>query len=580
MVVDSSDNLNQDLDSLIKNERKNKRLTKQKSSIIDSSAYKKIIYKASKSELDTKAEQNDDYWYSSDLVYKPKTFSDSRNAKKNSDNETKNLHSRYESKLSKSKINRKIKEKTDIELSTNTVLISKMDKQNTTAATNSDLLVENCFYCFHFDDLDFLSIRVDSSYSNSITTIYMLKEIIEFNYFLKHCNERVNCVLKRFASIVRARFVENDLDEWVAGKHREFNRELLLHYLDVSPDSKSIMCNNKYPYLYKTLLRCLQPDGLMLRFANTKSVSKNENSQIMSRLQTELNADVINIYISLLKEHYESKEVYVFETDYMNQFDIAFQAKPNQEEQVLSDNIVLPSNMSSWKSEIKRIMASLKVREKCIEVFERLHKYLQRANVNLDDYSLLCFPYNYFSVHWILLVADVKNKKVYWLDSTQSQYSAGVRKLLSNSEYGLRFSLSAAEQDIALRPGFAVIEYLVKFILYYKSKREKDFDYELTAWKKIVVSDLPQQNAGSLDCGVFMCQYIRCVLKYLDPTKFDFVAEDISKIKEGMILSLGAGKIFTSLDELNSHKPEVMNDSNYSSNDDSDNLVDEEVIAD
>lgn len=139
--------------------------------------------------------------------------------------------------------------------------------------------------------------------------------------------------------------------------------------------------------------------------------------------------------------------------------------------------------------------------------YEGVVRWTMKRGVNVFDYDVIVVPLHH-AVHWSLAVIYTREKVIRTYDSMEDAYEE--------------------EDKRALRT--------LKRYVHDEHKRYygRGVDYELRRVRRI-----PQQSNGR-DCGVFMCQYARCIMLSKD---FDFDEGDGSYLRQKMLLEILDGKV-------------------------------------
>lgn len=135
---------------------------------------------------------------------------------------------------------------------------------------------------------------------------------------------------------------------------------------------------------------------------------------------------------------------------------------------------------------------------------------------SIFDYDLVLVPIHLGS-HWCLGVIDVYDKKVRCYDSMEGSYDSKEKMVLAN-----------------------LMKYVMDEYLHKLGKTPSEARTFREGWTKRLMRGAPQQANGS-DCGVFVCQYARCIA--LCKMHFDFDESDIPRHRKRMALDILEGKI-------------------------------------
>eukprot|EP00914_Ancora_sagittata_P033018 GHVO01066695.1.p1 GENE.GHVO01066695.1~~GHVO01066695.1.p1 ORF type:complete len:171 (-),score=33.98 GHVO01066695.1:188-700(-) len=166
--------------------------------------------------------------------------------------------------------------------------------------------------------------------------------------------------------------------------------------------------------------------------------------------------------------------------------------------------------------------------------------------------------------HWILLVLDVKQRSMLWFDSLRESFvtaalshgsrdhppSGGVSQKSSGGVSQKSSDAPAASDsngiDIRsshhdLFPGWVVFRNMD--MLLYHLTAEGDRKHYIP-WSREIVVGLPQQIPESVDCGVFMCSFARCIGDgALQSLSVDFDGRYVDEMRCKMALLIVEGRI-------------------------------------
>ena len=131
--------------------------------------------------------------------------------------------------------------------------------------------------------------------------------------------------------------------------------------------------------------------------------------------------------------------------------------------------------------------------------YERVARWTR--SIDLFSCSRVILPVHLGS-HWCLAVVDMARKELRYYDSLRG----------------------SGERCLRLLAGYLVDEM--------RAKQGKTLD--LSKWSKITVKDLPRQSNG-YDCGVFACQYGRCIIA---DKPFDFTQKDMPFLRKRMTIDI------------------------------------------
>ena len=109
--------------------------------------------------------------------------------------------------------------------------------------------------------------------------------------------------------------------------------------------------------------------------------------------------------------------------------------------------------------------------------------YCSDNNLDIFTNDLLIFPIHWKQSHWNLVIVDVQNKSISFIDS------------ISRSD-------SIANSCMTKVAQFLSKEY---------ENKNGTTNLEISTWEKINAPDVPQQKNG-YDCGVYLCCFIEKIL--------------------------------------------------------------------
>jgi Ulp1 family protease len=128
--------------------------------------------------------------------------------------------------------------------------------------------------------------------------------------------------------------------------------------------------------------------------------------------------------------------------------------------------------------------------------------------------EMVFIPVHVSLVHWALVVVFLAQKKVQYFDSLRNCFGSGV-------EYT------------------RLVKRFLKAVA--KGQGKTDLANDIGSWEVVTdQTDTPQQTGG-VDCGVFVCSFVHCLLRGMSPPPFGM--EEIPAIRKRMafrILSLGS----------------------------------------
>ncbi|XP_073986869.1 uncharacterized protein isoform X2 [Rhodnius prolixus] len=128
--------------------------------------------------------------------------------------------------------------------------------------------------------------------------------------------------------------------------------------------------------------------------------------------------------------------------------------------------------------------------------------------IDIFAHDLILIPVH-LKMHWCLAAIDFVNRTINYYDSMGTTNDQCLNKLE---------------------------EYIIEE---YKDKKGEQFNME--AWSKNNVKDIPQQMNGS-DCGVFCCTFAEFLSRR---AKFTFLQKDMPEIRQKMIYEIVTGKLLT-----------------------------------
>lgn len=237
--------------------------------------------------------------------------------------------------------------------------------------------------------------------------------------------------------------------------------ELVAYYLDetkvASGHSKRYEAlNNRFDFITRSLLWSLRPhtggdDG----FKRPRNIP----SQKPSERSTELNADVMNVWMVLMQEWSDqlyslrrtkleseisgspvveipfdglfaaydddpsllgllppAKTLYL-STDFMTTFEHAL--APKFDGSATSAKI---RNRGFTDNELYSAAILAKPSTSFSTACERIWRFFNRKKCIPWDWDFICWPINYLSAHWVLLTIDVKKRELVWSDSYRACY--------------------------------------------------------------------------------------------------------------------------------------------------------------